>query len=278
MMIDSSSKLTRSIVPLGIMSVTAVTMIMNAKFGYSLGSDDLEKWSFVALGIGVDICKVFGLGFIVSAFVKKDRLKASLGLLVWISLVSYSFIAGIGFASMTRSNITAERSHDNDKITAAKLAVKTKLADIERMTTERDVMKSNQRYTSTAACSAPKDRMKPESIVFCDSYYRKYNEILDAKKEVEHLKFAVPKDEVVKDADPQMSFFASNLGYTLKNMVAIWAVYIAIIAELVSSIGTYAFSPTRAKIGTYKIKVATGVKRRGRPPGSVNKPKLYSVK
>ena len=279
MMIDSSSRVSRSVVPVGVMCVTAVTMVMNAKFGYSLGSDDLERWAFVALGVGVDVCKVFGLGFIVSAFAKKDNLKGVLGLVVWLSLVSYSFVAGIGFASMTRSNITAERVHENEKINAAKQAVKTKLADIERMTSERDVMKENQRYVSTAGCSVPKERMKPESALYCDNYFAKYNEILEAQKEIPGLRAAIPKDEVIKDADPQMSFFAANLGFTLTNMVAIWAVYMAIIAELVSSVGTYAFSPTRAKSRSSDKQVPeiAEKKKRGRPVGSVNKPKLRVV-
>lgn len=280
MVIDSSSRVSRSAVPIGILFVTAVTMVMNAKFGYSLGSDDLERWAFVALGIGVDICKVFGLGFIVTAFMKKDRLKASLGLVVWIGLVSYSLVAGIGFASMTRSNITAERSHENEKIQAAIAAVKTKLADIERMTAEREVMKANQRYISTSGCSVPKDKMKFESSMFCDSYFAKYDEILEAQKEVPVLKAAIPKNDVIKDADPQMSFFSSNLGVSLSSMIVIWSVYMAIIAELVSSVGTYAFSPTRYKYRSYVKQVlgvqALGVakKKRGRPVGSKNKPKL----
>lgn len=281
MMIDASSKVSRSIVPAGILLATGVTMLMNGKFGYSLGADDVEKWAFVALGLAIDLCKVFGLCFVMAAFSKKFWLKASLGLVVWLGCVSYSFIAGIGFASMTRANITSERTHENDTIKSAKNALNTKLADLERMKTELDVMKSNQRYTSTAACSAPTERMRPESVVFCNSYFSKYNAIKDANKDVEILMAKAPKNEVIKDADPQMTFFATHLGFSIKNMVAVWALYMAIIAELVSSIGTFAFSPTRAKPRTRKLRsvsnVQVQVKRRGRPPGSLNKPKLHVV-
>lgn len=280
-MIDASSKVSRAIVPVGIMFVTSVTIAMNAKFGASLSSDVMESWLFIAMGVGIDICKVFGLAYVMTAFSKKFWLKATLGLAVWMGCVSYSFIAGIGFASMTRANMTAEKSHDNNKITSAETALKTKIADLERLKGEYDVMKTNQRYTSTAGCTAPTERMRPESVVFCDSYFRKINVIADAKRDVELLTAKAPKDGVVKDADPQMTFFSKHLGFTIENMVAAWALYMAIIAELVSSIGTYAFSPTRAKPSVRRVRAtkqaSETVVRRGRPPGSKNRPKLHVV-
>tara|TARA_R110000868_G_scaffold25423_11_gene99257 strand:+ start:8745 stop:9614 length:870 start_codon:yes stop_codon:yes gene_type:complete len=288
-MIDAGSKLSRVVVGGGVLFVTGVTMVMNAKFGHSLGSDDLEKWSFVALGIGIDICKVLGLAYVMTAFSKKFYLKAVLGLAVWMGCVSYSFIAGIGFAAMTRSNITAEKSYENDKIRDAKQAFKNKVADIERLKNELDLMKYNPRYATSTACSAPKERMTKESLVFCDSYFAKHNEIAETKKEVEILKAGVPAHSFTKDADPQMTFFSTNLGVSIPKMVAIWALYMAIISELVSSVGTFAFSPTRAKPDYGKANKeekiakparldAEGIEiRRGRKPGSKNRPKLHVV-
>lgn len=263
-MIDASSKTARTIPVAAVFVAAACTMFMNAKFGYSLGSDETEKWVYVAFGIAMDVCKLFGLAFIYAAWTKKYRFKALCATVVWLGVVGYSFFAATGFAAMTRSAVTAERTQnvDNNKI----------LKDTyTRLSNELEKMKTNKRYESTAACTSPWDRMLPESKSFCITF-------MDTKKELISAQNVLPK-AVAHDADPQMTFFSKVFGTDQEKMVTIWAFGLAILAELVSSLGTFAFSSSRAKpvYAAKETEVVATTKRRGRPPGSKNKPKLELV-
>ena len=264
-MIDASSKTARTIPVAAVFVAAACTMFMNAKFGYSLGSDETEKWVYVAFGIAMDVCKLFGLAFIYAAWTKKYRFKAMCAATVWLGVVAYSFFAATGFAAMTRSAVTAERTQnvDNNKI----------LKDTyTRLSNELEKMKTNKRYESTAACTSPWDRMLPESKSFCITF-------MDTKKELATAQNVLPK-AVAHDADPQMTFFSKVFGTDQEKMVTIWAFGLAILAELVSSLGTFAFSSSRAK-PVYAAKSQEGqakaVKKKGRPLGSKNKPKEAPV-
>ena len=270
-MIDANTKVARYVVQGGVFAAAICTTVMNAKFGWSLGSDELEKALYAVFGIALDICKFFGLAYVAYAWTKNYKAKALAALVVWTVAVGYSLVAATGFAAMTRSHVTTERQFHADQ-------AKVMITNHSRLAGELEVMKKNPRYESTSGCTAPQSKMKPESVIFCDNYFRHYNELETAAKNL-------PKG-VQHDADPQMSFFAKHLGFEKEKMIAIWAFGLAIIAEIVASIGTYAFSSSRAKPDTSRkpvqspVQVVNGqpvVRRRGRPPGSKNKPKLHVV-
>jgi len=265
-MIDASSKTARFVASSAIVVASATTMAMNAKFGWSIGYDEFEKYLLSAFGIAIDICKVFGLAFAAYQVSKGNKWKAAASFLVWFTAVLYSFAAATGFASMVRSNSTAERNH-------VALSIHQANQDYNRLFDELETMKKNNRYQTSAGCTAPEARMTEESKIFCQLYWRKVSEVDTAKVNL-------PK-EVVKDADPQITFLTELTGIEGKTIVKIWAITMAIIAEIVSSFGLYAFSSTRAKYGTKVSKEEDESseedeepkKKRGRPLGSKNKPK-----
>jgi hypothetical protein len=275
-MIDASTKLARSVVGFGVIVAAGCTMAMNAKFGWSIGSDDLEKYMYAVFSVSLDICKLLGLGFVAHAWSKKYRAKALVALIVWVTAVAYSLVAAVGFAAMTRSHVQADRGF-------VSLQHQQKIDNHKVLAKELEAMKNNERYGRTAACTVPVSRMTTESKDFCHLFEVKTKEVADAAAQL--------PTTMIKDADPQMTFFASMTGIEVSKLIQYWAVALAIVAEIVASLGTYAFSSSRAKpvyvsksgrvqeeVAETQGEIVQAVKRRpGRPKGSKNKPKLQLV-
>jgi hypothetical protein len=289
-MLDTSKRTSHWIAALAIMAVSACSMVMNATFGYSLGSTDLEKWTFVVAGVGLDFFKVFGLGFVAMAFYKKYYVKGSAAFICWITCVVYSLVAATGFAATTRSNVTSERTFEVGKITKVNTEYETQKSELNTLLEEMATMKNNVRYLSTAGCSVPEARMKTESRYFCTQFQTKQDNINEKRTAVFVAKEKVPANEFVKDPDPQMTFYSSLFNIPVAALISYWAIGLAIVFELVSSLGMYSISSSRMKHvylaknnGQIKsvqytenedgLMEATMVKRRGRPKGSKNKPK-----
>lgn len=289
-MIDATKKPAFYAVTTGILGITACTMIMNAKFGYSQGHDDLEKWLFVVAGVGMDLVKVFGLGFIVTAAIKKSYFKALSGGAIWAMCVAYGLWCASGFAVTGRTYNIAEATFSNDQLKTVKREYESQLADLNRMKEQLDTMKGNERYKSTAGCSVPEDRMRTDSRFFCTDFATQKEKVSKKEVEVYLAKQKVPTDEYAKPADPQMSFWADALNLPMNKMLQYWAIVLAIGFEMVSAFGMFAISPTRRK----PVRTASGeviipedddtaetetpVRRGpGRPKGSKNKPKLVVV-
>ena len=281
-MIDASKKLAFYITGSAVLAITASTMVMNAKYGYSQGHDDLEKGLFVVAGISMDLVKVFGLVFVVQAWSKRNWFKATIGTAIWAICVLYGFIAASGFALSSRTYNTAEQTFSNSKIEKAQETYNILLSDLNTLKKEQDTMKTNQRYLSTAGCTVPEVRMTVESRYFCTQYFTHLNKISDKTSEVKLAKDKVPQDTYIKPVDPQMVFWADAFQIPMKKLLQHWSIGIAISFELISALGMYAISPTRRQPirredESPDIEAAPVKRGPGRPKGSKNKPKLAVV-
>lgn len=282
-MLDATKKPAFYIVGAGIIGITGCTMVMNGIYFRSQGHIELEKNVLMVGGLCMDLVKIFGLGFVVQAAIKRSYFKALIGGLIWSVCVLSGLVAANGFALMTRSYITAEQSDANEKLAKVKKKYDDKLADLTTLKAELDAMKNNERYLRTAGCSVPEPRMTVESRYFCTKLSTHKDKIKEAELQVYLAEKEVPKDQTSKPVDPQMTFYASMFQVPIQTLVQYWALGIAIAFELVSSFGMFSMSPTRRKF------VRTGevvdeddldqpAKRGpGRPKGSKNKPKLAVV-
>lgn len=286
MAISLHDKVNRRCAYIGIGLVSVSAFAMNAKYSMSLGSDDFERVLMLAVSLGIDTFKFFGLTFIAAAAVKRKWLKAAAAMFVWSICVLYATTAAMGFATMTRSHVVAANDYRAEKINHVKEAFERARDKYKTANEELQTMKGNERYKSTAGCTVPEERMRTASRYFCTDFKTKKDEV--AVKEIsykEALKNA-PKDEFVVDSDPQMTFFASMSGVKKTTLVQYWALAIALVIETISALGNFAISPSRmaASKGSQeqrnevpRVPVVEVKKRRGRPPGSKNKPKLHVV-
>lgn len=276
-MIDVSKRSARMGAAAGILAVTGCTMLMNAQFGWSLGSTELEKYTFVIASVSLDLYKVFGLGFVIAALLISRYTKAVAAFLVWAVCVGYGLTAGIGFAAMTRSHSVAERTFHNQKIESVQNDYNNKKLYLDRLTEELATMKNNERYLKSASCTVPEERMREETRIFCSQFGVQKEKIEKAEVDLFMAKGKLPqKDDVyVRDPDPQMTFWSQMTGMDIKTLINRWAIALAVVFEIVSSLGMYAISPSRKKYEYTSTSVRDGIplkkdgtpmKKRGRPP------------
>lgn len=107
--------------------------LANVRYGLSLAQSDLEKIIAVGASIGADLFSAVGVAAVAYALTKGEYAKAvGAGLVLMLTLM-YAFIAGIGFASQTRSEVVGHRSAivRTDKLIEADLdSTNKKLAGI----------------------------------------------------------------------------------------------------------------------------------------------------
>lgn len=269
---DASSKSVRYTIITCVMGITAATATMNAIYGYKLGSDKFEGIMFAISSVLIDGIKVLGLSFIAMALAKGYKAKGFFGLLVWLTCLGYSLNAATGFGMNARSTKNAEQQAEIN--TAIQSRENTKLIQekYKRLVEEVETNKKNKIYRRSAGCTIPKTKMVKETLEFCDMYWLKNVEILEAAKAIEKAQSVEVKTAMV-DPDPQMTFLAKKFGVTTADMIMIFAVMFAVLLEMISAFGQYAFSYSRATANIVRNKDGSVRKKRGRKPGSKNTPK-----
>ena len=230
-MIDANSKTARCIVALAVMTAAGIHAIMNARFGWSLGASEIESYLLAAFGASLDVAKVFALAFAAHAWDRGRKIKALACLLVWSTTVVYSGAAALGFAALTRDTVIASRSADADEY-------QVNMSEIKRLTDQVEQSKGSPLYVSTYGCTdyskaatRGEERRKAE---FCDLFWRARAHILDLKPKL--------KSATVTQADPQTIILAKMTGYSKEVMAMMLAIFLAVVAEIVSALGGWAFS------------------------------------
>lgn len=292
MAIALNDKVNRYAALAGITMVSAAAFAMNAKYSMSLGSDAFEQKLMLLVSLGIDIYKFFGLTFIAMALVKRKWFKAMAASVVWIICLAYATTAAMGFATMTRSHVNSQLNHKAEQINHVKESFNGAKNRYETAKEEFETMKNNERYKSTAGCSVPEVRMRTESRYFCTDF-KTQKEKMDALEIVykEELKKKPVNEEIAYDSDPQMTFFATWFNVKKENLIQYWALALALVIETVSALGNFAVSPSRMShkkkedikedrketSSSSEDEVSVFKKKRGRPVGSKNKPKLRIV-
>lgn len=145
--------MSRALLFLAVIVAGICTTIMNYRFAYQLGHDQLDKTVWGVFSIALDICKWFILAVSLHG-TKPQRLA---GVLIWLVATSYSFMAAIGFAALNRDTTRAERADQ---------------AEIRRTI---DLMKKNPAWEATAACTNATIKKSKE---FCEEYRAKEGKLV----------------------------------------------------------------------------------------------------
>lgn len=240
MTLDANTKTARNIASLAVFAVAIVHSCMNAAYGYSMGTHDFERYLFASFGVGTDICKVFALAFASYAWAKGYKVKALGCLVVWGVTVAYSATAALGFAALTRDTVVASRSAETDDY-------RDKMAERKRLSRELEQARVNPLFNETYACTTYKQETPLEKkhetwaerqtrlrSQFCSTYTR-------AAKGLEAIKPEL-HNSTATEADPQTAIMASMLGLPKGRVAMGMAVFLALVAEIVSSLGTWTFS------------------------------------
>ncbi len=237
-MLDASNRSARSLATIAVFGVAVVHSAMNASFGYSLGSTDHERYLFATFGVCLDIVKVLALAFAAYSWDRGRKFKAVCCVLVWATTVAYSGAAALGFAALARDTVVASRSADVDDYKENAAEKRRHLADME-------AARANPLFTESFGCTQDlaakevgKDRAT-KARQFCHMYWR-------ASSKYEAIK-PVVRNASATQADPQTAILASMLSISKEKAATSLAIFLAVVAEVVSALGTWTFSKSIRK-------------------------------
>ena len=106
---------------------------MNGWFAYSLGSGDMARLLFMAVGVGADCVALMMPACASLLWRHGQRLTAVMGWGIWLMTFLFAITAGIGFASTNISDVTLARgSRVTPAVTAAQAALSDAMAARDR--------------------------------------------------------------------------------------------------------------------------------------------------
>lgn len=241
-MIDVNSRPARWLAVSGVLVAGLCTTTMAWKFGQSLGQDQFDKTVLSTFSVSLDVCKIFALGFAANAYTKGFRLKGVMALIVWVFAVAYSLTCAMGFAALTRSATTGVRTEQVENYSREK-------AEYDRLVEQRDQTRKDKLFERTSGCSSA---TKKDSQDFCQVYWYLDKRIAEIQPNI--------SGGLGGEADPQVALLAKLADVEPGRMANMLAIFLALVAEIVTSIGTYAFSKSTRAPGSAHKTAARGTR------------------
>jgi hypothetical protein len=201
--------------------IGAIAAAMNWRFGQTLGHTELDGYCFGALGVALVALNWVMPGAAAFAAGRKARLQQAACIGLWLICAAYTLVSSVGFSALHRAENGADRQTQAERYTTAK-------ADHERLTGELAAMKASPKYAAAAGCADARLRQAD----FCAEVKAKEAEIKAAKKDMEAGRPAV--------VDAQAQTLATLSGFKVEQVSTALAVAVAVVMELVSSLGFFA--------------------------------------
>jgi len=140
--------------------LAGVGIVMNGAFARSLGSTELSGWLFLGVGIAADLVALAVPACAAGLWQARRRATALAGWGIWATTFVFVLMAGVGFASVSISDVTASRA---SRITPAVTSAQAALADAQssrdrecrggvgRFCREREAVVAERQQALTAA-------------------------------------------------------------------------------------------------------------------------------
>jgi len=107
-------------------ALAAVGITTNGWFARSLGSSDIAGWLFFAIGVAADLVALVMPSCAAALWQSRHRATSLAGWAVWAMTFVFAVTAGIGFASVNITDVTAARA---SRVTPAITAAQSALSD-----------------------------------------------------------------------------------------------------------------------------------------------------
>ncbi len=108
------------------LALAGVGITTNGWFARSLGSSDLAGWLFLAIGVAADLVALVMPSCAAALWHNRQRATSLAGWAVWAMTFVFAVTAGIGFASVNITDVTAARAA---RVTPAVMAAQSALSD-----------------------------------------------------------------------------------------------------------------------------------------------------
>ena len=204
-----------------IVVIGAIAAAMNWRFGQTLGHTELDGYLFGALGVALVALNWILPGAAAHAASRRARLQQTACIGLWLVCAGYTLVSSVGFSAVHRAENGADRQETAGRYERAK-------ADHERLTGELAVMKASPKYEAAAGCADAKWRQAD----FCAEVKAKEAEIKAAKRDMDAGRPA--------SIDPQAETLAKLTGFDIGSVSTGLAIAVAVVMELVSSLGFFA--------------------------------------
>jgi hypothetical protein len=132
-------------------ALAGVGVTTNGWFARSLGSSDTAGWLFLAIGVATDLAALVLPSCAAALWHSRQRATSVAGWAVWAMTFAFAVTAGIGFASVNITDVTAARAaHVTPAVTAAQSALSDAMSARDREC-ERGVGKFCREREATVA-------------------------------------------------------------------------------------------------------------------------------
>lgn len=240
-MIDGTTKTGRTIATVAVFTAAACGMAMNFEFSRSLGVTDVEKTILSVFGLSVDVVKLMALSAATFAWSKGYRIKASSMSIVWGGCVVYGLLAALGFVAVTRDASMQARFEAAKPIKAQILEARANGRLYEALNQSIEQAKHEKRYQDTVGCL---DATAKFSVLFCQNYKESIAKINELSK-LPKIMTDQEADQQIKvtiTADPQIAIISKITGLDEEGIMFAIVIFVACLAELITSLGVYGFS------------------------------------
>jgi hypothetical protein len=245
---------------LGVLGVIAasvllvVSMMMNYKFGSSLGKTPTDQQIYGMASAAADCFKALAPFFFFAAVRNRSWSQALAAALVWVVVTGYAFTSALGHAALNRFDTSGQR-------VAASASYKDLRADLKRaedqlkwipptrppstVEAELNVLKAQRPWMTTKECTDITARASRE---FCQQYFKLSAEHASGQ-EAEKLRVKIADlgaqaakatgAAVLGLPDPQANVIARMTGLELETVQTALMLFVALLIEIGSGFGMY---------------------------------------
>lgn len=157
-------------------TLLAVSMLMNFRFGLTLGQSELDKTAYAGASIAGDVIKILAPFWIAWAWKDRRYVALALASLLFAVTAAYSVTSGLGFAAKNRSGIAGERAAEivgyadlraERQRLIARVGALPITPPAETLRAQLESFRDQPRWETTSGCT---DATVPPSIEFCARY------------------------------------------------------------------------------------------------------------
>jgi hypothetical protein len=245
---------------LGVLGVIAalvllvVSMMMNYKFGSSLGKTATDQQIYGMASAAADCFKALAPFFFFAALRNRVWSQALAAAMVWAVVTTYAFTSAIGHAALNRFDTSGQRM-------AASTSYKDLRAELKReeeqlkwipphrppstVEAEINVLKAQRTWMTSKECTDATIRASRE---FCQQYFKLAAELASGQEAAKHeVKIAELSAQAGKATgaavlglpDPQANVIARLTGQDLETVQTGLMLFVALLIEIGSGFGMY---------------------------------------
>lgn len=253
----------RSVGLLVTLGLIAVSVMMNFRFGQSLGRTEWDGLVYGMASACADGFKVILPFAIAMAWRSSRLLAATVGSALWLVFTAYSMTSSLGHSAANRSEVAGGKRHEIATYQDQRRALEVKQREREQLPTFRPIAtveaelaasEQNRKWVSSKQCL---DATSRDLRSFCEGHARLQGELATAKRatdldaEVATLRGKVEgagAQGAGQESDAQVAILRDLLGLSDERVRLALTVMVSLMVELGSGLGLFVVFGQRVQV------------------------------